>query len=234
MENLIKQFLYVNISGDGDGDGSGDGYGYGYGDGSGDGYGGGDGDGSGDGYGYGDGSGSGYGYCVKIVNPKNYVKGFLDKKIHGFDKFKGKSVYYIDNIPCCFLSIVNNIAKVEIIKDDFTIEKQYVAKLNNYFAHGITKEKALQAVNDKFFANISFDEKKKEFVKLFEKGKSYSASFFFYWHHFLTGSCESGRIMFVKSKCIDLESKMSLETFFEYTKNEYNSERIKEVMNEYK
>ncbi|MGN6559720.1 MAG: hypothetical protein ACTHJ2_04265 [Candidatus Nitrosocosmicus sp.] len=248
MEDLIKSFLTINGSGsgsgDGSGDGDGDGSGSGYGDGSGSGYGSGsgDGDGSGDGSGYGSGSGSGDGSGygsgdgsgygdLKVDIAIDYRKGFLEKQIHSFKSFNGKPVYYIDDIPCIFLSIVNNIAKVLVIKDDMSTEKMYIAKSGDLFAHGESKEDAISAVNDKFYSSLSFEEKKSEFVKSFKLNESYSNSTFFEWHHFLTGSCKSGRLMFVQSKGIDLNGKMTTSDFLNLTKNEYNGSVIKDILN---
>ncbi|WP_298845605.1 hypothetical protein [uncultured Clostridium sp.] len=225
--------------GSGYGSGSGDGDGYGYGDGDGSGYG--SGYGSGDGSGYGDGSGSGSGYgsgygygdggIVKI-NPKyeQYKKGFLYKKIASFMTFNKKPVYYVDNIPCVFLSIVNNVAKVLVIQYDFSIQKSYIAKSNNLFAHGDTKEEAIQSVNDKYFASLSFDEKKNEFIKLFKKDEKYANKLFFDWHHSLTGSCETGRRMFVQSHGIDLSAEMTTLDFLKLTQNEYKGEMIRQIL----
>jgi hypothetical protein len=236
---------YGDGSGYGDGDGSGygdgsgsgygygDGSGYGYGDGSGYGYGDGDGDGSGYGYGDGDGDGSGYGDGdgdVKTIDIAEYRKGFISKQIASFKSYKGKPVYYIDEIPCTFLSIVNNLAKVEVIKDDYNAQKMYIAKSGSLFAHGETKEEAIQSVHDKYFASLSFDERKAEFIKTFKKDQAYSNKLFFDWHYLLTGSCESGRMMFVKSRNIDLNSEMTAYDFLNLTKNEYNGEVIRDIL----
>jgi hypothetical protein len=131
-----------------------------------------------------------------------------------------------------FLSIVGSIAKVEVIKDDMSTRKMYVAKSGNLFAHGDTKQQALTAVNEKFFASLSFEEKKSEFVKLFKKDQQYSNHLFFAWHHNLTGSCESGRMMFVKSRGIDLTGKMTALEFLNLTKNEYNGKVISDILNQ--
>src|ERR1700761_6586612 len=242
MEDLIKQFMFIEPTGSGSGSGYGDGYGsgsgsgsgYGYGDGSGsgdgdgsgsgygygDGYGSGSGDGYGSGSGYGDGDGYGYGYGygygsgdIKEPIYAEYRKGFIDKQIASFKSFNGRPVYYIDNIPCTFLSIANNLAKVLVINNDMSTKKMYIAKAKNLFAHGDTKEEAIRAVNDKFFASLSFEEKKSEFIGLFKKDGVYPNRHFFEWHHHLTGSCESGRLMFVKSHGIDLDEGMSTLTF---------------------
>jgi hypothetical protein len=255
MEDLIKAFMAATPQnsgygdgygsgdgyGDGDGSGSGSGDGSGYGDGSGSGDGSGYGDGDGSGYGYGDGSGYGYGYGygdgygdgdVKTINHSEYKKGFLDKQIHSLKSFNGDPVYYIDNIPCTFLSIVNNVAKVAVIKDDFSIKKMYIAKSGNLFAHGDTKEQALRAVNEKFYASMSFEERKAEFISKFKNDAVYPNRHFFEWHHLLTGSCESGRMMFVESHGIDLDAGMNTITFLNLTKNEYNGEIIKDILSQ--
>ena len=220
MEDLIKAFMQIApaISGDGYG------YGYGYGDGYGSGSG--DGDGSGDGY------GSGYGYGdIKPPVFTEYKKGFLTKEIHGFKTFNKQPVYYIDNIPCIFLSIVNNVAKVNVINDDMSVKTMYIAKSGNLFAHGDNKEHAVRSVTDKFFASLSFEQKKTEFVSKFKKEIEYSNRLFFAWHHHLTGSCESGRMLFVKSHGIDLDGKMTTLNFLNLTKNEYNGSAITEILN---
>lgn len=129
MESLIKEFLRIGTVGDGYGDGSG----------------------SGDGYGDG---------LNTIISPKNHIseyrKGFLTKEIHSLKTFEVKPVYYIDDIPCYFLSIVGNMAKVKVIKDDFTTVTRYVAKQGDLFAHGETKEEALEDVSNKFYSSLSF------------------------------------------------------------------------------
>jgi hypothetical protein len=209
--------LRLDQPGDGDGDGDGSGSGSGYGDGDGSGYGDGDGSGSGSGY------GSGY---VKIPVIAEYRKGFLNKEIHSFKSFNSKPVYYIDDIPCVFLSIVNNVAKVLVIKDNMSTSKMYIAKSGNLFAHGETKELAIRDVNDKYFTSLSFDEKKAEFIKKFKKYEEYSNKLFFEWHHLLTGSCESGRLMFIQSHGISLDDSMTPLEFLNLTKTEYNGEVI--------
>ena len=244
MEDLIDEFLRIeplgsgSDSGSGSGADSGSGSGSGYGDGDGDGDGSGsgsgsgysDGSGDGDGYGSGDGYGYGYGDGDGIVTLTDYRKGFITKKIASLKSFKGKPVYYIDGIPCTFLSIKNNIAKVDVIQDDYTTKRMYIAKSGNLFAHGETKEQAAQSVRDKFFASLSFEERKNEFVKLFKLNTAYPNKTWFDWHHHLTGSCDSGRMMFVKSHNIDLNGKMTTLEFINLTKNEYNGQIIQSIL----
>ena len=219
MEGLIKDFISIEPLGYG----SGSGYG----------------DGSGDGYGSGYGSGYGYGDGYKVNNPffnqskiKEYRKGFIDKEIATFKTFKGKEVYYIDNIPCCFLAIKDNVAKVDIIKEDFTTEVQYIAKRGNLFAHGYTKQEAVQSAIDKHFASLSFQEKKIEFISKFKKNDVNKNKVYFEWHHILTGSCKSGRLNFIQSRGINLYDEMTVVEFLTITQNEYNGNIIKEILSE--
>ena len=238
-------------SGHGDGSGTGSGYGtsdgsgsssgYGYSGGSGCGSGNGDGSGSGSGFGTshgtGTGSGSGDGNVYNILFQQShlseYKKGFLTKKIASLKTFKSKLVYYIDNIPCYFLSIVGNTAKVNVIKDDFSVEKQYICKQGNLFAHGKTRESALHSVAAKFYALLSVKEKKAEFISKFNLRQTYKMHDFYNWHHFLTGSCKSGLDDFIKTHKLYHTDNMTLLEFLELAKDNYNGAIFKEILVEY-
>jgi hypothetical protein len=228
MEAKIKNFLsgcgsgnggeyisgYTNGDVSGDGSGSGSGRGYISGNGYGNGYG--SGDGNTDGSGNGEGKGSGNG--GKLV------------------RFQGRSVYYINSIPCVFESVHETWAVVNIIdNDDFTTEKAFIAKFDGYFAHGKTIKDAFAAVTEKAVDSLSFEEKKKNFLKMFPSMVAeYSTMDFYTWHHILTSSCEYGRKSFVKQKGIDLEGTMTVKRFIELTCGSYNGNKIKELESMYK
>ena len=197
--------------GSGDGDGAGYGYGYGAGYGAGSGYGDGDGSGAGSGYGDGDGAGDGYGDGA------------------GLNKINGMIVYLVDGIQTIITTIKNNnIAKGFILNDDLTLNKCFVVKRNNLFAHGETLHDANQALNDKLFDNMSEEERIEEFLNEFEIDKKYPVMKFFDWHNRLTGSCEMGRKTFAKNHNIDLEhDELTVCEFIELTKNDYGGEVIK-------
>ena len=204
--------------GDGNGDGSGYGNGYGYGDGSG--YGSGDGevDGSGHGYGSNDGYGNYFGFG------HGYGSG------SGIGEINGMTVDVIDGIQTAIKSVVKNIAKGFIIRDDLTLEPCYVAKENNLFAHGKTAKEAASALQEKIFKNMNTDETIKEFLKKFELDKKYPAKEFYRWHHILTGSCKMGRDEFIESRGIDLENGLyTVKDFIELTKNSHGSKVIKQL-----
>ena len=162
-----------------------------------------------------------------------YKKGFLTKKIASLKTFKSKLVYYIDNIPCYFLSIVGNTAKVNVIKDDFSVEKQYICKQGNLFAHGKTRESALHSVAAKFYALLSVKEKKAEFISKFNLRQTYKMHDFYNWHHFLTGSCKSGLDDFIKTHKLYHTDNMTLLEFLELAKDNYNGAIFKEILVEY-
>ena len=201
INKAIERFLVIS---------SGDGYGYGSGDGSGDGSGYGSGYGSGDGSGYGSGDGSGDG--------------------SGLRSFNGQKVYYIDNIPTVIERVKGNLAKGYIVNADLTTEKCYIAKHENYFAHGATVKDAEKALQDKVFDNMDVDEKISIFLKEFDLDTKYPARTFYEWHHKLTGSCEFGRNTFIRNHGIDLENGMyTVKEFIEITKNDFGGDIIRQL-----
>ena len=221
----IKKFLEI---GSGYGSGSGSGYGSGSGDGDGSGYGSGDGSGygygSGSGYGsgYGDGDGSGYGYG----SGSGYGSGYGD----GIKTYNGKTVYKIDGIATIITRIIDNMAKGFTLNDDLTLEHCYVAKEHNFFAHGKTPREAIEAVREKFFANMDTDTAIEMFLKIFTPGKKYSAKEFYDWHNRLTGSCEFGRNKFIREHNIDLENgKYTVKEFIEITKTAFGGDIITQL-----
>ena len=234
-------------SGCGYGDGSGDGYGSGcgYGDGSGDGSGHGSGcgsdsgDGSGHGSGCGSDSGYGYGYGSGCGSDSGdgsgHGSGYGDGSEGGiaFKIFNGKKVYIIDSIPCTFISIKKNIALIEVIYKDLTTTKTFLAKDENFFAHGKTAKEAIEAAYRKKIASVDIETKINLFVKTFDFNSVQSNRTFFNWHYTLTGSCELGRGLFVKESAIDLNKSMSTKKFLELTKNAYGGEIIKKIIEIY-
>ena len=171
--------------------------------------------GYGDGYGDGDGDGSGYGYGSGI---KYYNK---------------HKVFKVDDIQTIITSIKGNIAKGFILLEDLTLERTYVAKGNNYFAHGETIKEALQALEEKIFSDMDYDNKIKEFRKIFNKTKKYKGTEFFKWHNLLTGSCLQGRKTFVSNNELDLEKEYSVKEFLEIVKGAYGWSMLEKLEKEY-
>ena len=175
-----------------------------------DGYGYGDGDGSGDGYGY----GYGYGYGLK--------------------SYSGHKVYIIDNVPTILLGIKNNVANGYIINQDLTITKTFIVKVGNYFAHGNSIKSALNDAQAKFNDNLPDEAKIDMFLSEFNLVDKYDCEIFFNWHKTLTGSCEQGRLTFMKNKGIEFGDKFTVFEFLVLTKNEYNNGIINEIIKQIK
>lgn len=197
--------------------GYGYGSGYGYGDGNGNGYG--DGSGYGSGYGYGNGSGSGSG------------NGYGSGDGSGISSFNGMDVHQIDNVPTIIKTVRGNIAKGYILVDDMTLSPCYVAKGQNLFAHGETAQKAVQALQEKIYANMDTDTAIETFLQEFpDCEKKYPAKDFYIWHNRLTGSCEMGRNKFVTKHGFDLEhDTFTVQEFIDITKNDFGGDVIRQL-----
>lgn len=217
MEEVIKQFLAV-----GDGDGSGDGSGYGFRDG--DGYGDGDGSGDGDGYGYGfrDGFRDGYGDG----------SGFRD----GIKSYNGHEVYVIDELQTIIYSVHGNIAKGATINQDLTLTDCYIAKYEDYFAHGNTAKQAMLDAQAKAYQDKPIEERIDHVVgKYPDVDVPIEHSVLFSLHNFLTGSCLFGRQEFAKAHSIDPEhGTMTMREFIHLTKDAFGGDNIRQLADAYK
>ena len=236
-KKLIEEWLKVdngNGSGYGSGDGYGSGYGNGYGYGYGSGYGFGFGSGSGYGYGFGfgsgdrNGSGNGSGYGSGDGNGSGYGYG------NGISKYNNHYVFIIDNISTIITSIHGNVAKGFILNKNLTLEKIFVAKGNNKFAHGKTLKEAVADLQEKIFDDLDIEEKIQMFNKQFNRVDKYSGEEFYKWHHILTGSCTAGRDNFVRENNLDLKKTYSVDEFIKITKNSYGGNIIKKLCEEKK
>ena len=224
---------YGNCNCDGPGNGSGYGaaYGYGYGNGSGngsgyghgrawgDGQGWGDGDGHGrawgDGQGYGDGYGYGYGNCNEEIKT-----------------FEGQSVFYIDNVPTLIYAIMGDLALGEILDDDFSLRKCYVARCHGYFAHGYTPWQAITDAEAKWIEVRPLDERLDEFVTAHpDLDTPYDD--LFAWHHALTGSCTAGREQWCRAHDLNPTDSITVRYFIENTRNDYGGDAIRQLAERY-
>lgn len=227
MRNRIDQFCkeretYCDGSGDGSGYGcgSGSGYCFGYGHGDGDGSGYGHGDGSGFGYGHGDGPGFG------SDDDRSY-----NLEISQINNMPTKN---IDDILTAITAVRGNMAKGFIVGTDLSFQPCFIVKQDRYFAHGKTLRKALDALRDKIFKSMPEEDRIRSFVESHELDQEYENRDFFDWHKKLTGSCEAGRMAFVRDHQIDLDGKMTTEEFLALTKDSFGGDIIKKVEVNYK
>ena len=229
MEDVIKQFLavsygYVVSYGDGsgygygDGSDSGSGYGYGDGDGYAVSYGSGDGDGSG--YGSGDGSDSGSGY------------GYGD----GIKSYDGHEVYKIDDMQTIIYSVHGNIARGATINIDLTLADCYIAKCEDYFAHGETAKQAMADAQSKAYQNKPIEERIGYVIENYpDVDVPIEHSALFSLHNFLTGSCLFGRKEFAKAHSLDPEhGAMTMREFIHLTKDAFGGDNIRQLADAYK
>ena len=228
-KKLIEEWLKVElISGFGSGDGSGFGYcdgsGFGYGDGSG--FGSGSGFGYGSGYGEGSGFGDGFGY--------GEGSGFGSGDGDGLKKYNQDYIFKIDGINTIIKHIKGNIAKGFILNNDLTLQKTYIAKGQNLFAHGSTIREANESLQNKIFEKLNIEEKIKEFKKIFKKDEKYKGTDYFKWHNLLTGSCLQGRYNFVSENNLDLEKEYSVAEFLKIVKDSYGWSILKDLEKDYK
>ena len=237
MEEVIKQFLAISsVDGSGDGSGYGSGSGFGSGDGDGDGYGYGDGygDGDGDGYGYGsgygDGDGDGYGYG------SGYGDGDGDGSGYGIKSYNGYEVYIIDDMRTIIHSVHGNIARGAIINSDLTLADCYIAKYEDYFAHGETAKQAMADAQSKAYQNKPFEERIDYVIEKYpDVDVLIEHSALFSLHNFLTGSCLFGRKEFAKAHSLDPEhGSMTMREFIHLTKDAFGGDNIRQLADAYK
>lgn len=167
----------------------------------------------------------------KFLGGSGYGSGSGYGDLH-LTTYNGQPVYYIDDIPCYFISINKNLlfAKVVVINiSDFSITPQFVFKFNGCFAHGDTLKEAKRDAENKYYAQLDVSERISAFNKAFNRGVKYDAQLFYDWHSTLTGSCETGKSMFIKQHAINLDSKLTVDEFISITKNAYGGEIIKQL-----
>ena len=237
MEDVIKQFLAVSS-----GDGSGYGYGYGAGDGAGYGYDSGSGSGSGDGddsgydYGSGDGSGYGSGDGYDYGDSSGYDSGSGSGYGYGIKSYNGHEVYIIDDMQTIIYSVHGNIARGATINIDLTLADCYIAKCEDYFAHGETAKQAMADAQSKAYQNKPIEERIGYVIENYpDVDVPIEHSALFSLHNFLTGSCLFGRKEFAKAHSLDPEhGAMTMREFIHLTKDAFGGDNIRQLADAYK
>lgn len=179
--------------------------------------------GMGNGYGYGIGDGYGYGY------------GIGDGFGHNIATYNGYDVYLIDCIPTIITHLHGNIAKGFIAKDNLFIVPCYVARVDNYLAHGSTAKEALADAQAKYKQNRPLEERIADFKAQYPNLTDIAPNTELYrWHSILTGSCAFGRQHFAEQHNIDIDNgSMSVLNFIELTINQYGGNAIEQLKESY-
>ena len=165
---------------------------------------------------YGDGSGSGDGYDIKSYN--------------------GHEVYIIDDMQTIIYSVHGNIAKGAAINEDLTLTDCYIAKYEDYFAHGNTAKQAMLDAQSKAYQDKPVEERIDHVVgKYPDVDVPIEHSVLFSLHNFLTGSCLFGRQEFAKSHSLDPEhGTMTMREFIHLTKDAFGGDNIRQLADAYK
>ena len=170
----------------------------------------------GSGYGYGSGSGYGSGDGIKSYN--------------------GYEVYIIDDMQTIIYSVHGNIARGAIINSDLTLADCYIAKYEDYFAHGETAKQAMLDAQAKAYQDKPIEERVDYVVKKYpDVDAPIEHSALFSLHNFLTGSCLFGRQEFAKSHAIDPKhGSMTMMDFINLTKDAFGGDNIRQLADAYK
>ena len=222
------------------------GYGYGMGIDNGNGFGG-FGIGFGKGYdnggsGQGDGFGDGYGYGIDNGNGKGFGYGFGDGFDNGYlgygygiEKYNGYDVYLADGIPTIITHLHGNIAKGFVAKNNLFIVPCYVARVDNYLAHGSTAKEALADAQTKYEQNRPLEERIADFKAQYPSIQDIVPNDELYrWHNILTGSCAFGRQHFAEQHNIDIDNgSMSVLNFIDLAINQYGRNAIEQLKESY-
>ena len=169
------------------------------------------GSGSGDGSGYG--YGSGYGSGLQSIN--------------------GEAVYLVDGVQTVIRQVHGNVARGAMVNSDLSLTECYILKDGDFFAHGETIHEAAEALQAKLMEELPEEDRIARFVQQFQPGLYYPNREFFVWHHYLTGSCEAGRRQFARDHRINLDRRMTPESFIRLTRNAYGGEIIRKLAAHY-
>lgn len=151
----------------------------------------------------------------------------------GLKKYNEHYIFIIDGISTIITNIKGNVAKGFILNQDLTLEKTFIVKGNNMFAHGSTIKEAMQSLQEKIFEDMDIEEKIEEFKKQFSKTDKYKGTLFFEWHHYLTGSCLQGRNNFIKNNNLDVEKEYTVKEFLNIVKGAFGWENLEELEDHY-
>ena len=177
---------------------------------------------------------NGYGYGSGYGDGSGYGSGYGDGD--GIVFFCGQKVYQIDDVPTLIDHVHGNVAKGRILRDDLTTGGCYIVKQGSLFAHGETLRKAMDALRDKLFKDMTEEERIAEFIKAHDWGKQYPSADYYEWHHRLTGSCDMGRSEFAKRHGYKLtdDELLTVEEFIKFTENSYGGSVIIKLREAYK
>lgn len=183
--------------------------------------------GSCDGSGYGDGYGDGSGYGSGYGDDSGYGS--------GIKSYNGYEVYIIDDMQTIIHSVHGNIARGAAINSDLTLADCYIAKYEDYFAHGETAKQAMADAQSKAYQNKPIEERIDYVIEKYpDVDVPIEHSALFSLHNFLTGSCLFGRKEFAKAHSLDPEhGSMTMREFISLTRDAFGEDNIRQLADAY-
>ena len=154
----------------------------------------------------------------------------------GIKSYNGHEVYIIDDMQTIIYSVHCNIARGATINSDLTLADCYIAKCEDYFAHGKTAKQAMADAQSKAYQNKPIEERIDYVIEKYPDVDSpIEHSTLFSLHNFLTGSCLFGRQEFAKAHSLDPEhGAMTMREFIHLTKDAYGKDNIRQLADAYK
>ena len=133
-------------------------------------------------------------------------------------------------------SVHGNIARGATINSDLTLADCYIAKCEDYFAHGDTAKQAMADAQSKEYQNKPIEERIGYVIEKYpDVDVLIEHSALFSLHNFLTGSCLFGRKEFAKAHSLDPEhGAMTMREFIHLTKDAFGGDNIRQLADAYK
>ena len=140
----------------------------------------------------------------------------------------------IDKVATLIDSVRGDFAKARILNSDLTLTPCYIAKVGNYFAHGLSLKQAYKDALDKAMESMSEEDRIEQFrAKYPSLDCKDTCAELSKWHHILTGSCSMGRELFIKEHGLDLDKEYTVGYFLDITESSYGGNIIKQVKENY-
>ncbi len=143
------------------------------------------------------GSGDKYGRGNSFIN----INPIHDFSGIGLKEYNGHKLYYINNYVLYITNIHFPYAMGEIIKNDLTTQKCFIAKVNNHIAVGESIHSVIDELREKIKVSTDneFDVAKAFVLSHPDYDKEYDWDEMVLWHSLTNYSCEEGRRKFTKN-----------------------------------
>ena len=137
----------------------------------------------------------------------------------------------VDGMQTIFESIHGNYAKGYVLNTSLVLVPCYIAKCEDYFAHGHTLHEAQGEARRKAIQEKTTEERLAAFKEAHpDTEHRYPAADLFEWHGILTGSCNMGRRTFCNERGIDVsKDSFTIPEFIDMTLGSFGGQVIREL-----